>query len=99
MSISLDQDHRWTQDEQDENGYVATCLRCAKSIAQGRVCNAPAHRACDSCARNNKAGCHSVGRVGTEPLVAWDLCSDLYVDGPTAIKRSSGCAGCATPEE
>lgn len=43
-----------------------------------------------------KAGCHSVGRVSTEPLVAWDLYTDLYVGGYTAIKWSSGCV---TPEE
>lgn len=35
----------------------------------GRVCNAPAHRACDPCARNNKAGCHSVGRVSSAPAL------------------------------
>lgn len=38
-----DQDHGWTDEEQDENGYVVVYLRCTKSIAMGRTCNAPAH--------------------------------------------------------
>lgn len=35
----------------------------------GRVCNAPAHRACDPYARNNKPGCNSVGRVSSAPAL------------------------------
>lgn len=72
--VPNDQDHGWTDAKQDETGYVAICLRYTKSIAIGRICNAPAHRACDSCSSNNKPGCNSVGRVSTSLLAGDSPC-------------------------
>lgn len=44
----------------------------------GRVCNAPAHRAWDPCARNNKAGCHSDVRVSSAPALPRGSSADPF---------------------
>lgn len=85
-------DHGWSDADQDETGYIAMCLRCAKSIAMGRVCNAPAHRACDSCASNNKPGCNSVGRVSVRLLRrGFALLTSPYTDSAASLQQGDSC--------
>lgn len=66
--VPSDQDYDWSDAEQDETGYIAIYLRCAKSIAIGRVCNTPAYYAYNSYANNNKPRYNSVGRVSIRLL-------------------------------
>lgn len=57
----------------------------------GLVCNAPAHRACDPCARNNKPGCHSVGRVSSAPALPRGSSADPRAAAERRVRGPIAC--------
>lgn len=61
--VSLDDHFGWAPEDQVADAPVlfSVCIRCSKSIASGRVCDRPGHRACGFCSANNSTGCDPVG--------------------------------------
>jgi hypothetical protein len=50
----------------DSVATVATCLRCAQTVANQREqCNKPEHRRCGHCTSGNRGGCALVGELGS----------------------------------